>query len=74
MVDEAAPGDERALARLAAEVAVEEALDLVLELLLADFDSGVAEERGVERRRSLSADPGARLELDGEDAAAHDGA
>lgn len=73
MVDEAAPGDEGAVARLAAEVAVEEALNLLLELLLADFDGGVVEERGVELRRR-AADPDAGFELDGEDAAAEDGA
>ena len=76
VVDEAAPGDEGAVARVAAEVAIKEALDLLLELLLANFDGCVVEERGVElrRRRNMAADPDAGFELDGEDAAAEDGA
>lgn len=71
VVDESAPRDEGTLASVAAEVSVEEALDLVFEFLFADFDGGVVEERGIERRR---VDPDARFELDGDDATAEDGA
>lgn len=76
VVDEPAPRDEGAVAGVAAEVSVEEGLDLLFELLFADFDGGVVKESGVERRRRrrVRSDPDARFELDGEDAAAKDGA
>lgn len=72
MVNESAPGDECAVARVAAEVSVKEVLDLLLELLFADFNGGVVEERVVELQRRRVADPDAVLQLDGEDAAAED--
>lgn len=72
VVNKSTPGDECTVARMAAEVSIEEALDLLLELLLADFNCRVVEERVVELRRRRVADPDAVLELDGEDAAAED--
>ena len=78
VMDEPPPRDEGPVARLAAEVAVEELLDLLLRLLLADFDGGVTEKRRVERRRRRRRrgvdQEDARLELDGEEAAAEHGA
>lgn len=61
VVNEPAPGDECAMARVAAEVSVKEVLNLLLELFLTDFNGGVAEERVVELRRRRVADPDAVL-------------
>lgn len=75
VVDEPPPRDECPVAGLAGEVAVEELLDLVAGLLLADLDGGVLEERGVERRRRRGVvDEDAGLELDGEYSTANHGA
>ncbi|RYR23425.1 hypothetical protein Ahy_B03g068650 isoform H [Arachis hypogaea] len=77
VMDDPPPRDEGPVASLTAEVTIEELLDLLLGLVLADLDGGVAEQRGVElrrRRRGRVDQEDARLELDGEEGAAKHGA
>ncbi|QHN99736.1 uncharacterized protein DS421_13g400380 [Arachis hypogaea] len=55
VMDDPPPQDKGSMVSLAAEVTIEELLDLLLSLVLADLDGNMAEQRGVELQRRRGA-------------------